>query len=136
MNSKWERKGSVNPRHAAQVLPGVEAVPAGLQGQPEQGIGAKHHGATDGVVEVQAQVHENVFTLTVTNQGNPIAPHVQAQLFQPYSRPANHTPQAGLGLGLYIASQIAQSHGGRLEVDSSAAHGTVFSFHLPLRAKQ
>lgn len=97
---------------------------------------AIHHGATDGVVEVQAQVHENVFTLTVTNQGNPIAPHVQAQLFQPYSRPANHTPQAGLGLGLYIASQIAQSHGGRLEVDSSAAHGTVFSFHLPLRAKQ
>ena len=87
-------------------------------------------------MEVQAQVHENVFTLTVTNQGNPIAPHVQAQLFQPYSRPANDTPQAGLGLGLYIASQIAQSHGGRLEVDSSAAHGTVFSFHLPLRAKQ
>ena len=97
---------------------------------------AIHHGATDGVVDVQAQVHENVFTLTVTNQGNPIPPHVQAQLFQPYSRPANDTPQAGLGLGLYIASQIAQSHGGRLEVDSSAAHGTAFSFHLPLEAKQ
>ena len=97
---------------------------------------AINHGATHGVVEVQAQVNDDLFTLKVTNQGNPIPPHVQAQLFQPYSRPANDTPQAGLGLGLYIASQIAQSHGGHIEVSSCEEHGTVFAFHLPLGARR
>jgi signal transduction histidine kinase len=40
-------------------------------------------------------------------------------------------PQAGLGLGLYIVKQIADAHGGRLEVSSSEQGGTVFSFSLP-----
>lgn len=90
------------------------------------------HGAGDGVVEVQAHIIDQTFTLTVSNQGNPIAADVLPQLFLPYSRPANDTPQAGLGLGLYIANQIALSHGGRLDVCSSLQKGTVFSFHLPI----
>ena len=41
-------------------------------------------------------------------------------------------PQAGLGLGLYIASQIALSHNGRLSVMSDELHGTTFTFTMPL----
>ncbi|MCY1423059.1 hypothetical protein D9M71_387640 [compost metagenome] len=40
--------------------------------------------------------------------------------------------QSGLGLGLYIANQIALAHGGRMEVISSQEAGTLFSFRLPL----
>jgi signal transduction histidine kinase len=57
---------------------------------------------------------------------------VLGQLLQPFSRPISDTPQTGLGLGLYIANQIALAHGGRMEVISSQEAGTLFSFRLPL----
>lgn len=90
------------------------------------------HGDPDGPVEVSAEIQENVFVLGVHNQGPPIAPEILAQLFQPFSRPPSGNPQRGLGLGLYIANQIALAHGGRMEVLSSAEAGTLFSFRLPL----
>ena len=92
------------------------------------------HGAADGTIEVSAQVEQGRFVLQVKNQGE-IAESVLPQLFQPYSRPASGTPQAGLGLGLYIASQIARSHAGDLEVTSSEQDGTLFTFSLPLTAQ-
>lgn len=90
------------------------------------------HGAQDQPVEVSAQIRERAFVLGVHNFGEPIAPQVLAQLFQPFSHPLNDAVQSGLGLGLYIANQIALAHGGRLEVISSQEAGTLFSFRLPL----
>ncbi|WP_033063819.1 GAF domain-containing sensor histidine kinase [Pseudomonas sp. GM18] len=89
------------------------------------------HGDPDGPVEVSAQVEEGHFVLSVKNQGL-IAEDALPHLFQPYSRPTGGTPQAGLGLGLYIANQIAQAHGGQLDVKSTPSHGTAFIFTLPL----
>lgn len=90
------------------------------------------HGDPDGAVEVSAQVKNGHFVLSVKNQGL-IAEDALPHLFQPYSRPTGGTPQAGLGLGLYIASQIAQAHGGKLEVESTEPQGTTFTFSLPPR---
>ncbi|RMS54609.1 hypothetical protein ALP66_05305, partial [Pseudomonas amygdali pv. photiniae] len=39
-----------------------------------------------------------------------------------------------LGLGLYIASEIALAHGGTLEVCSTQEQGTVFTFRMPLKS--
>lgn len=94
---------------------------------------AIHHGAPQGVVEVSAEVCDGVFVLAVQNPGQ-IPPEILPYLFQPYSRPASDTPQAGLGLGLYIANQIAQAHGAKMELSSTAESGTLFSFRLPLNA--
>ncbi|WP_414904952.1 ATP-binding protein [Pseudomonas sp. IT-P260] len=88
------------------------------------------HGDPAGDIEVIAQVEHDVLMLAVKNQGH-IPEAVLPHLFQPYSRPSASTPQAGLGLGLYIASQIAQSHGGHLHVASTAQSGTLFTFSLP-----
>lgn len=88
------------------------------------------HGDPEGDIEVIAQVEHDVLMLAVKNQGH-IPEAVLPHLFQPYSRPSASTPQAGLGLGLYIASQIAQSHGGHLHVASTAQSGTLFTFSLP-----
>ncbi|MFJ2281971.1 ATP-binding protein [Pseudomonas sp. NPDC087803] len=88
------------------------------------------HGDPAGVIEVIAQVEHGALMLAVKNQGH-IPEAILPHLFQPYSRPSVSTPQAGLGLGLYIASQIAQSHGGRLHVASTAQSGTLFTFSLP-----
>jgi signal transduction histidine kinase len=90
------------------------------------------HGTPDGPVEVSAQVKEGHFVLSVKNQGL-IAEDALPHLFLPYSKPAGGTPQVGLGLGLYIASQIAQSHGGKLQVLSTEQQGTTFTFSLPSR---
>ena len=90
------------------------------------------HGCPGGAVRVSALVLNGVFTLSVYNQGRPIPAEQLPHLFKPYSRPANNTPQAGLGLGLYIASQIALSHGGQLEVASNHTQGTVFTFSMAL----
>ncbi|MDR9865641.1 GAF domain-containing sensor histidine kinase [Pseudomonas baetica] len=88
------------------------------------------HGDPEGDIEVIAQVEHGALMLAVKNQGH-IPEAVLPHLFQPYSRPTGSAPQAGLGLGLYIASQIAQSHGGRLHVASTAQSGTLFTFSLP-----
>lgn len=90
------------------------------------------HGDPDGSIDISAQIKEGQFVLSVKNQGQ-IAEEALPHLFRPYSRPASDTPQAGLGLGLYIASQIAQSHGGKLDVVSTEQQGTTFTFSLPAR---
>lgn len=87
------------------------------------------HGSPEGTVEVSAQVNAGTFELKVKNRGL-ISDVAMPRLFQPYARPAGALPQAGLGLGLYIVKQIADAHGGRLEVSSHEQDGTVFSFSL------
>ena len=94
---------------------------------------AIHHGAEDGPVEVSADTYDDMFVLGVHNQGAPIDPAIKAQLFQPFSRRAGGSPQSGLGLGLYIANQIALAHGGHMEVLSSREAGTLFTLRLPLQ---
>jgi signal transduction histidine kinase len=54
-----------------------------------------------------------------------------AQLFQPFSRSSVRPGQQGLGLGLYIASEIARAHGGSLEVVSTPEE-TRFTCLIPL----
>jgi signal transduction histidine kinase len=89
------------------------------------------HGDPDGPIDIRAQINEGQFVLSVKNQGL-IAEDALPHLFRPYSRPASGTPRTGLGLGLYIASQIAQSHGGKLDVVSTGQQGTTFTFSLPV----
>ena len=47
------------------------------------------------------------------------------------SRGAVRPSQQGLGLGLYIASEIARAHGGKIDV-TSTAEATCFTFSMPL----
>jgi signal transduction histidine kinase len=48
-------------------------------------------------------------------------------LFRPYWRGLASHPRTGLGLGLYIVSEIARAHGGAIQVSSSREEGTVFT---------
>lgn len=89
------------------------------------------HGAADEPVRIAAFVRDRVLHISVANSGKPIPEAARAQLFQPFSRGDAGTSQQGLGLGLYIASQIAEAHGGRLEV-SSDDRETKFTFTMPI----
>lgn len=88
------------------------------------------HGDPQGPVLVRARADEGGFELSVSNRGEPIPPETIRRLFQPYTRASDRPGQQGLGLGLYIASQIAQAHGGTLEV-ASTADETRFTFRMP-----
>ncbi|MGH8452357.1 GAF domain-containing sensor histidine kinase [Pseudomonas sp.] len=92
---------------------------------------AVHHGNQNSPVYVTAQIERDHLFLTVKNAGQ-ISEQALPRLFQPFSRPVSGTPQAGLGLGLYIVKQIADAHGGELHVTTHAQYGTQFSFSLPL----
>lgn len=91
---------------------------------------ALRHGAEDTVVRVSARSDANGFALAVANAGPPIPPAIRERLFRPFSRGEARPGQEGLGLGLYIVSEIARAHGGTVEL-STDAHETCFTFRLP-----
>jgi len=89
------------------------------------------HGDPEGPVTVRARTNDGGFELSVSNLGRPIPPETARQLFRPFSRDAGRPGQQGLGLGLYIASEIARAHGGTLDVESTPEE-TRFTFRMPL----
>jgi sigma-B regulation protein RsbU (phosphoserine phosphatase) len=89
------------------------------------------HGAADGPVRVRAFTDENRFELSVANSGDPIPPATLERLFQPFSRASLRQGRKGLGLGLYIAAEIARAHDGVLDVTSTSIE-TRFTFRMPL----
>jgi sigma-B regulation protein RsbU (phosphoserine phosphatase) len=90
------------------------------------------HGADDRTIVINAQVSDGHFELSVANGGKPIPREAIDRLFQPFYRGEGRQSAQGLGLGLYIASQIAQAHGGRLDVTSDADE-TRFTFTMPVQ---
>jgi signal transduction histidine kinase len=92
------------------------------------------HGAADEPVNVTGECRDGILTLKVTNRGEPIPPETRDRLFHPFTRGAGERRQEGLGLGLYIASQVAVAHGGTLSVESSPA-ATTFTLTMPVTGK-
>jgi signal transduction histidine kinase len=89
------------------------------------------HGASGEPILVRASTQDGTFELSVANQGDPIPSSTLERLFQPFFRVAARPSQQGLGLGLYIASEIARAHGGSLDVTSDQQE-TRFTFRMPL----
>jgi signal transduction histidine kinase len=87
------------------------------------------HGDPVGPVRVSARCDDGGFELSVANLGEPIPPDTAERLFQPFTRASVQPGQEGLGLGLYIASEIAHAHGGTLEVESTNEE-TRFTFRM------
>ncbi|MET0400251.1 MAG: ATP-binding protein [Longimicrobiaceae bacterium] len=92
---------------------------------------AVEHGSPGEPVEISATGTADRVVLAVANRGEPIAPDVVPRLFEPYVRPERKGPRPGLGLGLYIAAEIARAHGGSIRAESSVEAGTVFTVELP-----
>jgi sigma-B regulation protein RsbU (phosphoserine phosphatase) len=92
------------------------------------------HGKPDAPVIVRATSGGDMFMLSVENQGEPIPPHLMAGLFQPFTQGPSRDRAGGLGLGLFISSEIAKAHGGSLSVMSDDG-ATRFTLAIPLRAE-
>jgi signal transduction histidine kinase len=91
---------------------------------------ALKHGNADTPVVVKAESDENYFLLSVANSGKKIPASSMGRLFQPFSRGEVRPGQDGLGLGLFIAAEIAKAHNGTLDVTSTDAE-TCFTLRIP-----
>lgn len=90
------------------------------------------HGDPVAPVAVTGEASDGWFVLSVSNAGKAIDQETIEKLFHPFTRGAARKDDSGLGLGLYIASEIAKAHGGRLEVESSDRE-TRFTANIPIR---
>lgn len=88
------------------------------------------HGAPGAPVRMRARTDSDQLIIDVSNTGEPIPAAVLDKLFHPFVR-MSQAPQHGLGLGLYIASEIAKAHGGTLTA-TSAKEETRFTFRMRL----
>lgn len=88
------------------------------------------HGDAGAPVTVNIGSIEGRFIMEVGNRGPALSAELIAQLFKPFWRAPSSGPHEGLGLGLYIVSEIARAHGGRMDV--STQDGLVcFTFSMP-----
>ncbi len=89
------------------------------------------HGASDTPVILSATTVSDFWKISVINKGQPISEQALKYLFHPFQRQNKQASQNGLGLGLYIASEIAKAHKGTLTVKSNDEE-TCFTLHIPL----
>jgi PAS domain S-box-containing protein len=74
---------------------------------------------------------DGIATITVADEGRGIAKEDHARIFGRFERAIAAGDPSGLGLGLYIAREIVDRHGGRIEVESDIGRGAKFTVILP-----
>jgi signal transduction histidine kinase len=90
------------------------------------------HGSGEGAVLIRAVgTDAEAVRVSVHNRGA-VPAELMPRLFQPLARLEWRPDKSrGLGLGLFIVSQIVKAHGGTVEVESTEAAGTTFTVKLP-----
>ena len=86
-----------------------------------------------GTVMTEAGANEQQVWVRVSDTGPGIPADLQEKMFEPFVRGGRgrRFPQ-GMGLGLSIARELIEAHGGRLELESEAGLGSKFTIWLPL----
>lgn len=81
-----------------------------------------------GMLAVSASTKSGSINIDVSDDGPGLPKEARAHLFEPFSGSAR---RGGTGLGLAITRELAQAHGGDLQLVSSSGEGTVFRIILP-----
>ena len=113
-------------------VPGPVRIDADRIGQMLSNLlgNAISYGAANEPIRVLARATGAGFDISVVNKGAPIPEEAMPRLFTAFDRGDVLPNQKGLGLGLYIAQEIARAHGG-LIVASSMRDETVFTATFP-----
>ncbi|MHC8381377.1 ATP-binding protein [Pseudomonas sp. LB3P14] len=98
---------------------------------------AVRHGNAQHPINVTLNGDGTTACFCVQNYGEPIPSSALPSLFNPEGRYSKYSEgeqgaSSGLGLGLFIASQIVEGHGGTIEVESTLEKGTMFRVNLPV----
>lgn len=97
---------------------------------------AIQHGEPRSPIALRIAAGETDIVIEIANRGIPIPPEILPFIFDAFRQGRTNRAhrKRGLGLGLFIAQEIARSHGGLITVTSSEGEGTTFRVRLPRRA--
>lgn len=137
MRPEAQKKSLRLELEVADALPLVYADPVGVAQVLENLLSnAIRYSPPGGTVRLLLEPLPDVLQVRVIDQGPGIPPEVQERIFERFFRwypeqgPGRRSP-AGMGVGLALAREIIQAHGGRIWVDSQPGQGATFAFTLP-----
>jgi signal transduction histidine kinase len=97
---------------------------------------AVQHGDENAPIDLKLTGEPSDVVIIIHNGGPPIPPGELQRIFDPLVRGSSaeypkHNRPGSIGLGLYIAREVARSHGGTIDATSSREAGTAFTMRLP-----
>jgi signal transduction histidine kinase len=84
-------------------------------------------------IDIQVSGEGPWVRITVKDHGIGIPPEALERIFERFERAVSSSKYGGLGLGLFLTRQIAESHGGTIHVESHPGEGATFVLQLPAR---
>jgi two-component system sensor histidine kinase BaeS len=84
---------------------------------------------------VRVEEEDGGVALAVSDTGVGIPEDQLPLIFERFHRADPSRSEGGAGLGLSIARQIAESHGGQIRAESTPGTGSTFTLHLPKRSR-
>jgi signal transduction histidine kinase len=134
----WQQAAEQKRLHWEENLPGnlpnIQADPDRLAQAIENltSNAVKYTGA-HGTITISAGVSDNNVWIQVGDTGPGVSPDEQEKIFEPYYRGnQGRRIKQGMGLGLSIAKDLVQAHGGKIELDSAPGIGSKFTISLPV----
>ncbi len=91
---------------------------------------ALRYTAPGGRITVSAEADERMVRFSVSDTGSGIPHQFLQRIFEHFFRVPEQQSETGAGLGLAIAKQIVEAHGGHINVESQERKGTTFTFTL------
>ncbi len=119
----------------AAGLPSVQADPLSISSALTNLLSnAMKFTPAGGSVRLTASTDAGQIIIQVADSGPGIPAEYRQRIFQKFFRVPNKDGPTGAGLGLTIAQEIVEAHGGRLTFDCPEIGGTAFTITLPSRA--
>jgi two-component system sensor histidine kinase KdpD len=92
---------------------------------------ASAHGKSNQPIEVGAASDDSMLVISIADHGPGLAPGEENKVFEKFYRGPRTLP-GGLGLGLSIARQLVEAHGGEIVAQNREDGGARFSVRLPI----
>jgi signal transduction histidine kinase len=132
-----ERQRELNPEIEIVLIAPAGPIQASCDGMLiEQVVGnllsnAVKYSGTASAIEVRIASEDGVVTCSVRDWGIGIPQDELAKVFDRFFRARTASGIAGTGIGLNVARQIIQMHGGDIRVESREGEGSIFTFTMP-----
>ena len=85
-------------------------------------------------ISVRSNSEQGQAEISIRDSGCGIPPDKLRRIFEPFftTKSVDEQGQGGTGLGLSLAKEVMESHGGRIRVESAVGSGTTFTLKFPL----